>query len=229
MLNGGAAPRKTDKDHAPTGTFVAFSVDGANWTKPQVVVEPGRWMWRVRWYNGKAFGISYSSARPAKGRPFTALLSSDDGLHFRELAPKLLDDGDPTEAALRFTDDGGLYCLQRRDAPSPDNTAYLGVSRPPYTTWQWHDLGMHVGGPNLICLPDGRWIAAGRFFSDNKPATELAALDVDKNSIKPILKLPSGGDTSYPGLVWHDGLLWVSYYSSHEGTAKIYLAKVKMY
>ena len=42
------------------------------------------------------------------------------------------------------------------------------------------------------------------------------------------LKLPSGGDTSYAGLVWHDGLLWISYYSSHEGKTNIYLAKVRI-
>jgi hypothetical protein len=53
-------------------------------------------------------------------------------------------------------------------------------------------------------------------------------LDVEKNTIEPILSLPSGGDTSYPGLVWHDNVLWVSYYSSHEGKANIYLAKVRI-
>ena len=37
-----------------------------------------------------------------------------------------------------------------------------------------------------------------------------------------------GGDTSYPGMVWHDGLLWLSYYSSHEGKTAIYLARVKL-
>ena len=45
---------------------------------------------------------------------------------------------------------------------------------------------------------------------------------------EPVLTLPSGGDTSYPGLVWHDGLLWMSYYSSHEGKTSIYLAKIKL-
>ncbi|HEX5471916.1 MAG TPA: sialidase family protein [Lacipirellulaceae bacterium] len=228
MLNGGAAPRKNDKDRAPTGTFAAFSGDGSTWTKPQIVTKPGRWLWRVRWHKGKAYGISYSSARPAAGSPLTSLLVSDDGLHFQDLVPKLLDKGTPTEAALRFTEDGKLYCLQRRDA-RPANTAYLGVSRPPYTKWQWNDLGTHVGGPNFIRLPDGRWLAAGRFFRGNKPTTALAALDIDKTTIKPILTLPSGGDTSYPGLVWHDGLLWVSYYSSHEGKASIYLAKIEVY
>jgi hypothetical protein len=56
----------------------------------------------------------------------------------------------------------------------------------------------------------------------------MASLDVEKSTIEPILSLPSGGDTSYPGLVWHDNVLWVSYYSSHEGKANVYLAKVSI-
>ncbi|MBN9121401.1 MAG: hypothetical protein J0I06_19995 [Planctomycetes bacterium] len=43
-----------------------------------------------------------------------------------------------------------------------------------------------------------------------------------------MLKPPSGGDTSSAGLVWHHGVLWVSYYSSHEGKSAVYLAKVKV-
>jgi hypothetical protein len=46
-------------------------------------------------------------------------------------------------------------------------------------------------------------------------------------TLKKFLVLPSGGDTGYPGLVFFDGLLWVSYHSSHEGKSGIYLAKVK--
>ena len=43
-----------------------------------------------------------------------------------------------------------------------------------------------------------------------------------------ILELPSGGDCSYPGLYWEDDLLHVTYYSSHEGKAAIYYARVKV-
>jgi hypothetical protein len=28
-------------------------------------------------------------------------------------------------------------------------------------------------------------------------------------------------------LLWHDDLLWMSYYASHEGKTSIYLAKIK--
>ena len=42
MLLGGAAPRKKDNESAPTGSFVAFSTNGTDWTKPQIVSQPGR-------------------------------------------------------------------------------------------------------------------------------------------------------------------------------------------
>ncbi len=228
MLNGGAAPRKNDNDRAPTGTFVAFSDDGKTWTKPVIVVQPGRWLWRINWHDGKAYGIAYASERALNADLSTQLLTSDDGVKYSPLVARLFSEGTPTEATLRFAKDGTLYCLQRRDGQPPHASAYLGVARPPYTNWQWHDLGAHVGGPNFIQLQSGRWIAAGRFYTGNKAKTKLAWLDVDKGTIEPFLELPSGGDCSYPGLVWHDGMLWVSYYSSHEGKTSIYLAKVKI-
>jgi hypothetical protein len=43
-----------------------------------------------------------------------------------------------------------------------------------------------------------------------------------------LVRFPSGGDTSYPGFVIHDGTLYVSYYSSHEGKTSIYLAKMPL-
>ena len=58
--------------------------------------------------------------------------------------------------------------------------------------------------------------------------TAITCIDVKKGKMTKLLKLPSGGDTSYPGLVWHDNMLYVSYYSSHEGRTSIYLAKVKV-
>ena len=79
----------------------------------------------------------------------------------------------------------------------------------------------------MIRLPDGRFVAAVRMH-DGAVRTSLAWIDPNTGKLTEFLKLPSGGDTSYAGLVLHDGLLWVSYYSSHEGKTSIYLAKVKL-
>ncbi len=225
MLIGGASPRPKDDDRSPTGSFVSFSDDAANWTKPQIVAEPGRWLWRVTWHDRKAYGVLYEAG---SGDRTSSLLVSNDGVKYEKHVPELLSDGRPTEAVIRFDNDVTMYCLQRRDGASPTNTAKLGISKPPYKSWEWHDLGHYFGGPNLIQVPGGDWIAAGRLVRDRQPKTVLAVLDVDHKSLKPILELPSGGDTSYPGLVWHDDVLYVSYYSSHEDKTSIYLAKVKL-
>lgn len=226
MLMGGACPRKSDNEGAATGTFVSFSTDATSWTEPKIVVPPGRWLWRVTWHEGRAYGVAYGSG---KGDQASQLLVSDDGLTYETLVSALLDQGWPTEAVLRFADDHTVYCLQRRDGAPPANSAMLGISAPPYRDWQWHDLEMYLGGPNFLHIPGGYWIAAGRMQTPNEgPKTILAQLDIEQAKLEPILTLPSGGDTSYPGLVWHDDLLWISYYSSHEGKTSVYLAKVKL-
>jgi hypothetical protein len=85
----------------------------------------------------------------------------------------------------------------------------------------------YLGGPAIIRLADGRFIAAGRLI-DGKVRTSLCWLDVAGGKLEEFLTLPSGGDTSYPGLVWHAGELWVSYYASHEAKASIYLGRLSL-
>jgi hypothetical protein len=122
-------------------------------------------------------------------------------------------------------EDGTALCLLRRDGKG--NMALLGTAKPPYKEWTWKDLGLKVGGPQLLLLPDGRIVASGRLYNGGAH-TGLFWLDPKEGKATEFLKLPSGGDTSYPGLVFHEGLLWVSYYSSHEGKTSIYRAKVKL-
>jgi hypothetical protein len=63
---------------------------------------------------------------------------------------------------------------------------------------------------------------------DGGAHTAITYIDVKNGTMTKMIKLPSGGDTSYPGLVWHKGMLYVSYYSSHEAKTGIYLAKLKI-
>ena len=228
MLVGGAAPRKKDHQSAPTGTFVSFSNDGGQWTEPQIVVEPGRWLWCVTWHEGKAYGVSYTAG---SGGNYLELHVSPDGIHYKTHVKKLFEKGRPSEVTLRFDTDGTCYALVRRDRSGKESSsAILGISKPGYKQWQWKDLGAEFngfGGPNFIRIPGGHWIAAGRMHPGGAH-TALTWLDIEKGTMSVLAKLPSGGDTSYPGLVWHNDVLYVSYYSSHEGKTSIYLAEVKI-
>ena len=229
MLLGGAAPRKKDNESAPTGSFVAFSTNGTDWTKPQIVSEPGRWLWCVTWHKGKAYGVSYSAYKDTTH--YLELLTSDDGVAYKSLVPKLYAEGRPGEVTLRFDASDTCYALVRRERLGDQPyTALLGVSKGDYTQWQWHDLGPEFnsfGGPNLIQLPTGQWLAAGRMHQDGAH-TALCQLDVIDFKMTKLLKFPSAGDTSYPGLVWHNNLLYMSYYSTHEGKTSIYIARIKV-
>ena len=83
----------------------------------------------------------------------------------------------------------------------------------------------NIDGPNFIRLQNGQLSASGRHYG-YEHTTVLARMTHD--SYNTVLTLPCGDDCSDPGMVWHHGLLWMSYYSSHEGKANIYLARIRL-
>ena len=218
MLSGGAAlhqPKEFTHE-----SFVWFSGDAEQWGDAVRVADPNYWLWRVTWHKGVAYGIGYECGQ----RKNTRLYRSSNGRKFETWVENLFDQGYPNETSLVFRPDETCLCLMRRDE-SPA-TGLLGMARPPYREWSWKDLGKRVGGPHMIELPGGRLVAAVRLY-DGKVRTALCWVDPETGKLDEFLTLPSAGDTSYAGLVWHDGLLWVSYYSSHGVRTSIYLAKVR--
>lgn len=220
MITGAAAlhqPKQRDLGQ-PASRFthqslVWFSSDGREWGEPVEVADPNYWLWRVTWHEGTAYGVGYECGQVKN----TRLYRSRDGRKFEPLVPRLHGDGYPNETSLVFLDDGRCLCLLRRDEGRA--TGLWGESKPPYTDWQWKDLGVRIGGPHMIRLPDGRFLAAVRLY-DRAVRTALCWLDPAAGTLTEFLALPSAGDTSYAGLAWHDGLLWVSYYASHTRVAR---------
>lgn len=237
MTAGGSVYEgKTLKGRQPR---VAFSKDGRTWTATERVLTEGEWLWRVTWHGGKAYGVSYNAeerkspaakeaATTGKAEPGPAewklkLVASPDGVKY-DLVTHLDVPGHPNETTLRFTPKGEMIALVRREGGSA--FGWFGRSQAPFKEWTWKETTHRLGGPNFIRLPDGSWWAAGRSYPGGAK-TVLAKMKLD-GSYEPALTFPSGGDTSYPGLVWHNGVLWMTYYSSHEGKTQIYLAKIQV-
>ncbi len=218
MINAAAALHQPAE--ARHQSMVWFSRNGSEWGKGLPVGDPGFWLWRVTWHDGAAYSVGYRTIEPR----FTRLYRSDDGTRFDAIVPRLGEENSPNEATILFLPDDEGLILQRREKGS--GTALLGHSEPPYTDWAWSDLGKRAGGPNLIRLPDGEIVAVVRLY-DGGARTAVCRLGVESGTLEELLTLPSGGDNSYAGMVWHEGLLWISYYSSHEGKTSIYLAKVR--
>ncbi len=219
MLSVAAAYHAPAPEHHQSLAW--YSLDGRDWGIAFKIGDPDMWLWRVAWHRGSAYSMAYSTRLERYLRMYVGPM----GLRFQVVADRVLETGKPSEATLLFNRDDSALCLVRRDGDP--STAMLGYSRPPYRGWSWRDLGVRLGGPDLLRLPDGRLVAAGRVY-EPEPHTALLWLDENEATLEEFLALPSGGDNSYPGLVFHQGLLWVSYYSSHEGKAAIYLAKVRL-
>jgi hypothetical protein len=58
--------------------------------------------------------------------------------------------------------------------------------------------------------------------------TSLVTLDQSTGELTEIMALPSGGDTSYAGMVLQQNKLLISYYSSHQGRCSIYTALLRI-
>jgi hypothetical protein len=222
LMLGGAIRFLKPVDGQTHQTVAWLSADGESWGEPVRIGDPNLSMWSATWHKGTGYSIGYSCTT----RHFIRLYHTRDGAKWETLADDLFPGGTyANETSLVFAPDDACYCLLRRDG-SPA-TAQLGVAKPPYTQWVWRDLGVQIGGPKMIRLPDDRFLATLRLY-DKRVRTGLCWLDLDKGRLQEILTLPSGGDTSYAGMVLHEGLLWLSYYSSHEGKTSIYLAKIKL-
>lgn len=223
-------PGPTDKprERITTRGRVCLSVDGIVFSPPQKISIEGQWLWRVTWDRGVGYGVGYSIVRPMENRRI-ALWKTIDGVHYDGVVdPKIPNDVLPNESTIRFHPDQSMLVLIRNERrPSP---SYLVSARPPYVDWTWTNLGNQIHGPNFIALPDGVMVYAGRdsiALANGKRTAKTVVGQLTTKSATPMITLPSGGDTSYPGLVWHDNLLWVSYYSSHEKKTAIYLAKLR--
>jgi hypothetical protein len=213
---------------------VWFSDDGKDWSRGMTVGDENYWLWRVTFHEKLGYGIGYRTVAPRSARLY---VTRTDGRIFETLVPDLGPKGWPGEHDFVFQPDGSAVCLLRRDPP-PKNEAegldaaakaglgLVGTSKAPFTQWEWRDVGVRIGGPALLRLPDGRLLATVRLY-DGKVRASLCWLDPQSAKLTECLKLPSGGDCSYAGMVLHDGVVLVSYYSSHEGKTKIYLAKVR--
>ena len=198
---------------------VAFSDDGLDWTTPVRCLAEDHWLWRVTWHDGVGYSVSKLGIGSNPRRGF--LYRTGDGLEWDFVTEFILPDDTWTasETTVRIMPDGEMIALIRPD--------WIGTSQPPYEDWSFARIAQSLGGPNFIRVPDGSlWASARGRGEDDQAATVLARMTRD--SYEPALVLPSGGDCSYPGMVWDDGLLWMTYYSSHEGKADIYLAKVRL-
>jgi len=230
MVNSGASYYHDTKRIGIESRVAFFDSKTNTFGKPQKVILPEDlridfdWLWRITWHNGWAWGCVQQV--PNKGDRALQLVRSRDGIHFERVTT--LDVSFPSETTLRFLEDDTMIAMIRRGGKEP--YGWIGRAQPPYKDWKFKKSNKAFGGPNFVQLPNGMWLAGSRGYGGKTATTALWKLDLNSAQFRDILELPSSGDTSYPGFVIDEpsNRLLVSYYSSHEGKAAIYLATLRL-
>lgn len=206
---------------------VSFSTDGVHFSDPQpIVIDPRvcedyEWVWRVSWHDGVGYGISYGKLHNY------VLLRTTDGIHY-DLVTHLDVMHNPGESTLRFLDDGRMLLVARREGGKGNQRGILGLSHAPYTEWEWHNMNVPLGGPDVLLLSDSSFVLGTRsLYASEKTMLLKGYLD---GQCEEVCILPSGGDdNSYTGMIVVGDELWVTYYSRHEGkNASIYLSRAPL-
>jgi hypothetical protein len=217
ILGAGALHNPQPQSHQ---SYIWRSPDGYNWSAANAVGEANIWLWRMAWQPQqqppKCYAIGYRVGPDKLVRLYHAadplLLQPLTDLHHGRYA---------NESGLLFEADGTALCLLRCD---PEHGLF-GQSQPPYTHWQWQDIGCRIGGPQWLQLSDGRLLACVRLY-DNNVRTSLCWIDRYSGTLTEYQALPSAGDCSYAGMVLRDNTLYISYYSSHAGKTAIYFTEL---
>jgi hypothetical protein len=206
-------------------THLSFlNKNGKGFSEPQPVRLDSKiktdkdWLWRVTWHEKFGYGMVYQS----DNTDTIHLVRTRNGKRYN-LVKSIAVTGNPNEATIRFLSDESMIVLLRREGG--DQEGYIGISQPPYEQWFWRKVGFRIGGPNLLILSNVSFLMGTRVYDGDDYRTSLFTGNLT-SKWKEVAQLPSGGDTSYPGISIYGDEIWISYYSSHEGKASVYLVKV---
>ncbi len=226
-------------------THCVHSEDGETWSDPVKVYRDGYWLWGVGRVNDRFYGLAYGNEPGARNGQPTGLhlVQSGEGLDWEHVSV-VTKNG--SEATFRIAADGTMRVAIRG---GDENRFTLASAKPPYTDWHLVDAGDSIPAPRLVEV-DGREYVIGRQhlrgpggpggLEDREQIVDrrTSIWRLEEGEAVHVLDLPSGGDTSYVGVVQQeDGALLLSYYSQHEVEtgekhylypANIYLARVRL-
>ena len=212
-----------------------FSSNGTSWGNENATGIPDYWTWRTVWHNGVGYGITYGpnlGGAPDGSSQTTWLSTTTDGLNYTAPAIQLNPTREQaTESGLTFLPNGTAVMLTRCNWDT-NSTMGIATAASNYTNWTFTNCNLQVQSPDLLTLPDGRIVAAGRIYSNGLAYTDLSWLDPSTGTVTPFLTFPinaSFDDTGYPGVCWYNGKLLVSYYSATATPgADIFVAQVSI-
>lgn len=175
---------------------------------PNEVTEKVNWIWRVMWINDVCYGVRY-------GGDHADLLKSNDGLKWDFISTIPLVSSEVQLGRMR---NGDMVALARTRG-----NGIVCYSSYPYQKWNIQYSNILLQGQSFVVTTSDRIICASRSIEGTK--TTLYCNRTQKSFAK-LYNFPSGGDTSYAGMILEDDRLLISYYSSHISPSDIFIAEI---
>lgn len=221
-LNAANSERYGGKWHLQQ--YVAFTCDGFTWSQPMAILQPNRWLWRVRKWNGRYWGLVYGKTPDAsQDLPVRTqhLMVSDDMREWENISQIGTGEHQFGEADILFREDGEAWIVSRSSV-RPDY-AWFASARPPYTEWDLKPLNTFIHCPAILSHKGVAYVAGRRQADLDGDSTypferfrSLGIWRLEHGSVSPVLRIPASGDCAYPGFIEDSkGRICMSYYSEH--------------
>lgn len=204
-------------------SFVVYTDDGEKWADPQPVYEPRFIMWKPIAHKGRFYAAAHKKVEGSEGGKAREvhLITSTDGLKWEKISTIRAGNWE-SETTLYFAPDETLVAFLRQKYGGGGS---ILKSAPPYTQWTQRPAPVHLSG-HCVHTFEGVTYLISRTIAGKQTGTMIYLFEDDM--LRPYCKLPSGGDCSYAEAVQVGGEMLISYYSSHEGTTNVYLARVPL-
>lgn len=202
-------------------SFVTYTDDGQNWSEPAAVYQPRYILWKPLVNDGTFYATAHLKSNDGKARD-VHLIRSPDGVKWEKIS--LIRGGNwESETTIFFEPSGQLTAFLRQKYGSPRSS--ILTAKPPFTEWSATPGNVGYGGHSIHTMGGVNY-----FFSRASKGQESITMiyTYADGKMTPYCELPSGGDCSYAEAVPLGKEMLVSYYSSHEGSTNIYLARVPL-
>ena len=215
----------------PYITVYSYTEDGKTWAKFETIPGLDGWLfWRPKTQDG----VTFYNAAYWWEHGKSVLLKSNDGINWEIVS--IINEGERNdETEIEFLPDGRMLATARLEYAFYADGAFgdkrgatlITVSEPPYENWTelTQSLVARLDGPYLFSYHD-RVYAVGRYQPDlgkSGPLTDQGSIfarkrtalyEVHLDGLEYLTDLPSGGDTSYEGVILDGDMAYISYYTS---------------
>ena len=203
--------------------YALYTEDGKTWSMPQPVFEPTFIIWKPIEHGGKYYAAVHKKPETDSGKLREVyLVVSDDGLDWKKISTIRAGNWE-SETTIHFDQGDKLFAFLRQKYGSPESSILESIA--PFVEWKAVPGPVHFSGHAMRTFEGVDYL-----LSRTRKGSEMGTMIYlwDEGQLTPYCELPAGGDCAYPEAVQIGDEMLVSYYSSHEGSTNIYLARVPL-